>query len=148
MAIALDTNVVRLVLAGTQPAASILASLLEGYNASEGLVMCAPVYAELLAGPGATVTALDAFLAATGIALDHVLSLAVWQDAGLAFQAYAARRSGAGQALPRRILADFLIGAHALRNATALITLNADDFARLFPSLALIVPDLTAAPSS
>jgi len=142
VAIALDTNIVRPVLAGTQPAASILAPLLEAYNASDGLVVCAPVYAELLAGPGATIAVLDEFLAATGIAIDHTFPFVVWQDAGLAYQAYARRRSAAGQQLPRRILADFAIGAYALHHATALMTLNRDDFMRIFPSLPLIVPNV------
>jgi len=44
--------------------------------------------------------------------------------------------------LPRRILADFIIGAHALHTASASMTLNRDDFARLFPGLPLIVPSL------
>jgi predicted nucleic acid-binding protein len=147
MAIALDTNIVRPLLAGTEPAATILAPLLERYHASDGLVLCAPLYAELLAGPGASIAALQAFLSGTGIAVDFALSPVVWQEAGLAFRFYAERRLASGGTRPRRTLADFVIGAHALHHATALITLNGDDDARLFPSLALIVPDLNA-PSS
>ena len=148
MAIALDTNIMRPLLAGTQPAASILGPLLETYNNSDGLVICAPVYAELLAGPGASVAVLDAALAKVAIKIDDVLPLALWQEAGLAYRAYAERRAAAVGTLPRRILADFIIGVHALRKATALMTLNHDEFARLFPSLSLIVPDLTASPAS
>jgi predicted nucleic acid-binding protein len=92
MPIALDTNIVRPVLAGTEPAASILTPLLEGYNTSDGLVLCAPVYAELLAGPGATVASLEAFLTGTGITVDFSLSPVIWQAAGLAFRSYAERR--------------------------------------------------------
>lgn len=143
MPIALDTNIVRPVLAGIEPTASGLAALLERYNMDEGLVLCAPVYAELLAGPGATVPALEAFLSGTGITVDYVLSPVVWQEAGLAFRSYAERRRASVDTWPRRILADFIIGAHALHHATALMTLNRDDFARAFPSLPLRVPDLT-----
>lgn len=148
MAIALDTNIMRPLLAGTQPAASILASLLQTYNTRDGLVICAPVYAELLAGPGASVTVLDASLAMVAIAVDDMIPLGLWQEAGLTYRAYAQRRAAAGGSLPRRILADFIIGVHALRKATALMTLNQDDFARLFPSLPLIVPDLSASSTS
>lgn len=142
MPIALDTNIIWPVLAGTEPVASILIPFLQTYNASDGFVVCGPVYAELLAGSGATVAALDAFLDGAGTAIDEVLPLALWQEAGLAYRAYAERRLASGGALPRRILADFIIGAHALHKATALMTINRDDFARLFPSLSLIVPDL------
>ncbi|MDP9766499.1 putative nucleic acid-binding protein [Deinococcus enclensis] len=46
----------------------------------------------------------------------------------------------AGASLPRRIIADFLIGAHAEAYADALMTLNPGDFSTNFPSLPLIVP--------
>ncbi len=145
MTIALDTNVLWPLLRGDEPAVSILTPLLDGYNASDGLVVCGPVYAELLAGPGATVAALTAFLATTEIVVDVALPLLVWQEAGLAFRAYAERRVASGAAWPRRVLADFIIGTHALHNATALMTLNRDDFARMVPSLPLIVPNLNTA---
>lgn len=145
MTIALDTNVLWPLLRGDKPAVSILTPLLDGYNASDGLVVCGPVYAELLAGPGATVAALTAFLATTEIVVDVALPLTVWQESGLAFRAYAERRVASGAAWPRRVLADFIIGTHALHNATALMTLNRDDFVRIVPSLPLIVPNLNPA---
>jgi len=88
--------------------------------------VCAAVYAELLAGPGATVAALDAFLDGTGIAIDDALPLALWREAGLAYRAYAQRRL----------------------KATALLTLHRGDFARGFPSLPLIVPNLKLLPQT
>ena len=71
----------RPVLAGTEPAATILAPLLERYNTSHGLMRCTLVYAELLEGPGASIAALQAFLSGTGIAVDFALSPIVWQNA-------------------------------------------------------------------
>ncbi len=143
MAIALDTNIPRPVLAGDRRAIT-LTPLLDGYNASDGLVVCAPVYAELLAGPATTVAELDAFLAATDIVVDFNLSPDVWRGAGLAFHAYAERRIAARDMWPRRILADFVIGMHALLGATALMTLDRAGFAPNFPTLALIVPVLSS----
>ncbi len=145
MAIAVDTNILWPLLDAEEPAVSILTPILDGYNATDGLVICAPVYAELLAGPGATTVALDTFLDATGIMVDVALSRQIWQDAGFAFRAYAERRIAAGTTWPRRVLADFVIAAHALHVATALMTLNRDDFARIFPRLPLIVPSLETA---
>jgi predicted nucleic acid-binding protein len=142
MPIALDTNVLWPVLTEAQPAVSVLAPIIESYNTSDGLVVCGAVYAELLAGPGATASIVDASLARVGIVIDDALPLAIWREAGLAYRAYAERRLASEGALPRRILADFIIGAHALHTASALMTLNRSDFARLFPALPLIVPSL------
>ncbi len=41
----------------------------------------------------ATIAVLDEFLAATGMTIDHAFPFVVWQDADLAYQAYAKRRS-------------------------------------------------------
>src|SRR5580704_5293229 len=77
------------------------------------LVICAPVFAELLAFPVRDEAFLDSFLRDTGIAVDWDLGESVWRMAGRAFQSYAARRRRQRDAGPRRILADFLVGAHA-----------------------------------
>src|ERR1700730_10322450 len=57
---------------------------------------------------------LDSFFHDTGINIDWALDESVWRTAGRAFQGYAARRRKQRDAGPRRILAAFLIGAHAL----------------------------------
>ncbi len=147
MPIALDTNVLWPVLTEAQPAVSILTPIIESYNTSDGLVVCGAVYAELLAGSGATAPIIDASLARVGIVIDDAFPLALWREAGLAYHAYAERRLASEGALPRRILADFIIGVHALHAASALMTLNRSDFARLFPALPLIMPNLNPQPS-
>jgi hypothetical protein len=52
-----------------------------------------------------------------------------------AFQAYAARRRRHGEAGSRRILADFVIGAHALQNGFRLLTLDDRIYRAAFPTL-------------
>jgi predicted nucleic acid-binding protein len=52
-----------------------------------------------------------------------------------AFQAYAARRRRHGEAGPRRTLADFVIGAHALQNGFRLLTLDDRIYRAAFPTL-------------
>lgn len=101
-----------------------------------GLVICAPVYAELRAGPGRTDAFLEEFLLATGIEADWDFPASLWRAAGAAFQLHAAKRSGAAR--PRRILADFLIGAHAERRCGRLLTLDARLFEGPFPGLNVI----------
>jgi len=102
------------------------------------LVVAAPVYAELLAFPSRTEAFLDTFLKETGIAIEWEMDETIWRTAGRAFQIYAAqRRKGKGSG-PRRILADFLIGAHALRNGYTLLTLDARLYKTAFPRLTII----------
>jgi hypothetical protein len=98
------------------------------------MVIAGPVYAELLAGPSRTEEFLDRFLAETGIAIDWAMEETIWRLAGVRFQQYARRRRSA----PRRILADFLIGAHAVRNASALLTLDSGLYRIAFPELELL----------
>jgi predicted nucleic acid-binding protein len=63
---------------------------------------------------------------------------AFWRAAGQAFQKYAARRREKPASGPRRILDDFLIGAHASERGYRLLTLDDRLYRAAFPSLALI----------
>lgn len=102
------------------------------------LVIAAPVYAELLSFPGRSEGFLDAFFEQTSIMIDWELSEGIWKMAGRAFQSYIARRKKQRDPGPRRILAVFLIGAHAIRNGYSLLTLDDRLFRAAFPRLALI----------
>ncbi|MGA2429403.1 MAG: type II toxin-antitoxin system VapC family toxin [Candidatus Acidiferrum sp.] len=99
------------------------------------LLISAPVFAELLAFPSRGEAFLDSFLRDTGIRVDWELNESIWRTAGHAFQVYAARRRKKRDEGPRRILADFLIGAHALRHAYTLLTLDAKLYRSAFPHL-------------
>lgn len=61
----------------------------------------------------------------------------IWAEAGRAHAALAERRHAPLAALPRRPLADHLIGAHAQERADALLTRNTGDFSD-FPALTVI----------
>lgn len=102
------------------------------------LVVAAPVYAELLSFPRRTEAFLDYFLEETGITVDWELKETDWRTAGRAFQRYAARRRKRREAGPRRILTDFLIGAHALRRGYRLLTLDDRLYRAAFPRLSII----------
>jgi predicted nucleic acid-binding protein len=111
-----------------------------GLDAAMGrgsLVVAAPVYAELLAFPGRSEKFLDEFFRETGITVDWNLSEGVWRAAGAAFQAYSIRRKRGREYGPRRILADFVIGAHALENKFKLLTLDEGVYRTAFPRLEL-----------
>src|SRR5258708_4981539 len=80
------------------------------------LVIAGAVYAELLPSPGRTEDSFDLFSQETGIGVEWELSEEVWRAAGLAFPGYAARLKKQKVTHTRRVLADFLLGAHAAGN--------------------------------
>jgi len=100
-------------------------------------VVSAPVFTELIAAPGRTETFVSSFLEETGIAIDWDLGEAVWRTAGRAFQGYAERRRKQRDSGSRRILADFLIGAHAQTRSYRLLTLDERLYKAAFPTLTI-----------
>jgi predicted nucleic acid-binding protein len=135
MTTAIDTNVI-VALWNKDDIQNLAAQkALEETQGRGGLVICGAVYAELLAAPGRTETFVDRFCEETGIAVEWELGERVWRAAGAVFQSYAARRRKQKEAEPRRILADFLIGAHALVNGYKLLTLDGRMYQAPFPRL-------------
>ena len=101
-------------------------------------MICAPVYVELRAHPLVSAGFVDTFLSDTGIAIDFVLEEPVWRKAADAYVNYAVRRRRSGGAGPKRLLADFLIAAHARLRADRLFTLDPARYQRDFPDLRLV----------
>jgi len=138
MTTAIDTNIIVALWDKDAHLSSSAQSALDAALARGSLVVAAPVFAELLACPGGSEMFLDSFLRDTGIIVDWNLDEATWRAAGRAFQAYAAGRRKQGGAGPRRILADFVIGAHATRNRYGLLTLDEHLYRTAFPDLGLL----------
>jgi hypothetical protein len=138
MTTAVDTNVVVALWDRNKLLSSAAQSALDRALSHGGLVLSAPVIAELMAAPGRSEAFINAFLFDTGMNVDWKLSEEIWRSAGRAFQKYAARRRSSTGAGPRRILADFLIGAHALALDCPLLTLDDRLYRAAFPSLTLI----------
>jgi hypothetical protein len=113
-------------------------SALDAALARGSLVVAAPVFAELLAAPSRSEAFLDSFCKETGIAVDWNLNEATWRAAARAFQQYVARRRNQRDSGARRILADFLIGAHALHNGFRLLTLDDRLYRAAFPRLVIL----------
>jgi len=138
MTTAIDTNVI-VALWDRDPTLSLAAqSALDTALSQGGLVASAPVIAELMAAPGRSEIFLDTFFRDTGIAVEWNLPEAVWRAAGRAFQKYTARRKEKPVSGPRRILADFLIGAHASERGYRLLTLDDRLYRAAFPGLTLV----------
>lgn len=137
MITAIDTNVL-VVLFSSDSRSSQIASEALYIAAQNGPLVLSPViYAELLAGREAAM--IDRFLAETRIDVDWDLPIRVWHVAGERYRDYAEnRRRQRGDPGPRRILADFMIGAHAATLANALLTSDARVYRTYFPELHVI----------
>jgi hypothetical protein len=96
----------------------------EFLNEAQGLLVCGPVVAELrpsLPDP-------EDWLREYSVEVDWVLGRAVWRRVGEAHGEYIIRRRTSGGGLSRRILTDYLIGAHAEVSGLPLLTLNPADY--------------------
>jgi len=134
MRTAIDTNVISALWSG-EPASQGMAALLGRAQNEGGLVICAPVYVELLAYPKASRTFVQQFLERTRVVTDFLLDEAVWQEAGTAYGTYAQRPRRPKDNTPKRLLVDFIVGAHALLKADRLLTLDAARYRAAFPKL-------------
>ena len=103
-----------------------------------GLVISGAVFAELVAGPQRSSRMIEQFLDDTGISIEWNINERVWRSAGAAFQSYSRRRRKQKQSEPKRLLTDFIIGAHALENGHRLLTLDNRVFRAAFPKLSVL----------
>jgi predicted nucleic acid-binding protein len=115
------------------PSAALLERLLD-----EGLEVCPVTFAELAPAFEGDRGLQEEFLAGVGISLPPAWR---WDDTLAAHQGWARhvhrKRRGV---VPRRPLADILIGAHATRRS-GLVTRNPGDFRPVFPDLRLAIPE-------
>lgn len=137
--LALDTNILSALLT-KEPQALALARQLVGLREQHTLVIPQPVYAELLARPEATPELLAEFFGTVQVQKLPVPGEAVWERAGRVFGEYALRRRRSGGDWPRRILADFVIGAQLEGLGVPIFTADPVHYRAAFPGLAVITP--------
>jgi predicted nucleic acid-binding protein len=138
MTISIDSNVIAALWNSDHSMNAVAVKALSKLNVRERLVVSGPVYAELMAGPLRNEESLDMFLDDTGIEVDWAVEEAIWREAGRAYLRYVRRRKTSRGGDARRILADFIIGAHALVRGYSVLTLDSEDFATAFPTLRMI----------
>ncbi|MCU1304742.1 MAG: hypothetical protein JWQ87_5026 [Candidatus Sulfotelmatobacter sp.] len=139
MTTAIDANVI-VALWANDPALSLAAqTALEAAFRRGSLVVAAPVFAELIAAPERTEVFVSSLLEENGIVIDWNFNEPIWRAAGRAFQAYAERRRQQRDHGTRRILADFLIGAHAHIRGYRLLSLDERLYRAAFPTLKIDV---------
>ena len=100
MTTAIDTNVIVGLWDRDRGLSSAAQSALDAALEGGGLIISAPLFAELMACPGRTEDFLQSFFEDTSIAVDWKLDETRWRAAGRAFQAYAGRLKR--PATPRR----------------------------------------------
>lgn len=110
MTTAIDTNVIVAVWDAEDSLHRIARAMLDTAFNESMLVISGAVYAELLAAPGRTEQFLNQFCEDAQIEVEWELVPNVWKAREQLFSAM--RRDGRGRKA-RRILADFVIGAHA-----------------------------------
>ena len=137
MRTAIDSNIFSSIWSW-EPSAEKVAEQL-GKAKQEGALIISPfVFAELHAHPKMTADSVRGFLESVGVDVDLKIDERVWAIAGLRYARYSARRRQATGVGPRRLLADFLIGAHALVQADRLLTLDPKVYRQDFPELRLL----------
>ena len=123
MRTAIDTNVIS-ALWSKETIALQMSPLLAKLQTEGGLVISAPVFAELVAHPKSTIKFVDTFLSTTNITVDFSTDEDVWRAAASAVSEYAQRRRKSGNGSQKRLLVDCVIGAHATLRADRLLTLD------------------------
>lgn len=137
--LALDSNVVIAVLDPLDAHHEAAVAFLEE-RATDPLILPAAVYAEVMAGPRPDLV--KQFLREYRLrpVFNGLERIEVWELAAERFARYVKNRARSKGRAPRRILADFLIGAQVLMQpgagyVPALATLDAGFFKRYFPEL-------------
>jgi len=138
MTTSIDSNIIVALWWQNDPANRLAAQMLLKAKRKGRLVVSAPAFAELMGDPKRSETELESFFAEAGISVEWNLEEEIWRGAGKAFQAYVERRRSNSGTAPRRILADFLIGAHAHARGYSLLTFGQRLYAAAFPKLKII----------
>jgi len=134
----IDTNVLILLWVQDPAWNQRASSAIQAASRLGRLCICGAVFGELMSLPGRDAPQLERLLQASGIEVDWNFDESIWRAAGLAHQGYVKRRKASGGGLPRRILTDLLIGAHASVRGYSLLTMDQDIYARAFPDLVIV----------
>lgn len=132
--ISLDTNIIFSAVNPHDSNHTKARKLLAQHGAAQALVLSPVVYSELWASPD--IQGIQLFLNKAHIEVLWEMPETVWEQAGDALGQYTQKRRNG--ILPRRIVADFLIAAHAQHHKLDLMSFDDTVYAAVFPGLKLI----------
>ncbi len=133
--LALDTNFLQALLQSNHVHHGQAVDILVKY-ADVPIFICPMVFSEALCIPEITLPNLELYLKDFGIEIDWFFPEQVWKEAGLARAIHLQFR--ANLTTPKRVIADFLIGAHAQVRNFRLCTFDPKGFRTAFPNVVLI----------
>jgi predicted nucleic acid-binding protein len=126
-----DSNVILAAVAQREEHHAAAVQLLRDARAEGPLFVSPVVYAELMASTRPA--AMQDLLAMARISVAWSMPMDVWDLAGRSFGDYARRRRSGN--LPRRLIADFLIAAHAAHHGLRVLTFDRTVYDVMFPHL-------------
>ena len=132
---ALDSNVLAVLSSQNAAARAVAQAGLAKVSALGSVCVCGPVFAELLGLPGRDAQSLRQMFDSLNISVEWSLGEVDWEAAGLAYQGYVRRRHASKGGLPRLMLTDFLIGAHAMVRGYTLFTFDKRLYQAAYPRL-------------
>lgn len=131
-----DTNVILAALAQREQHHAAAVQLLRDAGADGPLFISPVVYAELMASKQPAV--MQDFLDMAQISIVWTMPMEVWELAGRSFGDYARQRRSGN--LPRRLIADFLIAAHAAHHGLRVLTFDRTVYDAMYPELLVSRP--------
>lgn len=137
--IAIDSNVLIDFIGNDPVAADAADQALRRALASGPVVACEVVLAEVVTGLGNGSAVMDA-LEELGVDFSPLEQRSAVRAGEMQRRYLERRRAASAPAEPRRVVADFLVGAHALLQCHGLITRDAGFYRDYFKGLKLIVP--------
>jgi len=97
--------------------------------------VCGAVFSELLGYPGRNSIDLLRFFESLDVVIEWDMDKEDWMTAGNAYRGYVSRRQANAGGLPRPMVTDFLIGAHASVRGYTLLTADRRLYSAAFPTL-------------
>ena len=132
----LDTNIM-LTLWNQEPEAQTISKILNKFQTTYQYTVSPVVFAELRAHPNLTRTKLVSRLQVMQVGFEYNYTEAMFDLAGDRYATYAERRRQDGQQTPKRMLADFLVGAYSACRSKHLFTLDLNRYQTYFPELTI-----------
>jgi len=137
MRTALDSNILSSLWSDERTAQAVAIKMQEAQKYGS-LVLSPPAFVELFGHPKMNENEILSSLETLQVSIDFQLHDAVWFEAGRRYARYSDRRRKSSGESPRRLMADFLVGAHALLEADRLMTLDLRRYVLDFPELSLV----------